>query len=124
MKESLPPPPEAVKKSGYGEMIGATHVQGPGKFAWQNEAVLSLLPVVDSTSGMTEGKPLCIYLILFQVACVPSRKVGKALGIIPVPPILPARIFPSPGQREKLISSANRIFSQLPSLLRGREERG
>jgi len=95
-------------------MIGATHVQGTGKFAWPNEAVLSLLPVVDSISGMTEGKPLWIYIVLFQAAGVPSRKVGKALEIIPVPPVLPARIFPSPGQREKLISSANRIFSQLP----------
>jgi len=103
-----------VKKSGYGERRGAAHVQGTGKFAGQNEAVLSLLAVVDSTSVMPEGQSLCIYLILFQVALVPSRKVGKQLGIIPIPPILPARIFPSPGQREKLISSANRIFSHLP----------
>jgi len=96
--------PEAVKKLGYGERRGASHGQGPEKFACQNEAVLSLLPVVDSTSGMTEGKPLGIYIVLFQVACVPSRKTGKQLGIIPVPPILPARIFPSPGQQEKPIS--------------------
>jgi len=46
---------EAVKKSGYGEMRGTAHVQGAEKFACQNEAVISLLPAVDSTSVMPEG---------------------------------------------------------------------
>ena len=60
-----PPLPEAVKKLGYGERRGASHVQGPEKFACQNEAVLSLLPAVDSTSVRPEGQSLCIYIVLF-----------------------------------------------------------
>jgi hypothetical protein len=36
-----PIPPEGVKRSGFGEMRDAAHVQGPEKFVCQNEAVVS-----------------------------------------------------------------------------------
>jgi hypothetical protein len=51
---------EGVKKLGYEEKRSATHVQGPEKFACQNEAVLSLLPVVDWTAVRPEGKSLLV----------------------------------------------------------------
>ncbi len=60
-----------------------------------------MLPVVDSTSGMTEGKSLGIYLILFQVACVPSRKVGKALRDPSCPADFAGANFPVPLDNEK-----------------------
>jgi len=39
-----------------GKRRSAIHVQEPGKFAGQNEAVLSLLPARDLTSLRPEGK--------------------------------------------------------------------
>jgi len=41
------------------------------------------------------------------------RKAGNPLAIIPIPPILAARIFPPPGQQGKLISLPTWIFSKL-----------
>src|SRR4030043_1983145 len=102
--------PEAVKNLGYGERRGFTHVQGPKKFACQNDAVLSLLPAGESTSVRLEGQSLCFYMVLFQLAGVPSRRAGYPLGIIPVPPILAARIFPTPGQQERVSPSRFEFF--------------
>ena len=85
---TLPLFPEGVKKLGQGERRGFTHVQGPEKFACQNDAVISLLPAGESTSVKPEGQFLCIYMVLFQVAGVPSRRAGYPLRIILVPPIL------------------------------------
>src|SRR4030042_1359618 len=80
--------PEAVKKLGYGERRDFTHVQGPKKFACQNDAVLSLLLTGASTSVRSEGQSICIYMVLLQVAGVSSRKTRYPLMTIPVPPIL------------------------------------
>ncbi|OGQ00523.1 MAG: hypothetical protein A2Z51_00590 [Deltaproteobacteria bacterium RBG_19FT_COMBO_52_11] len=44
-------------------------------------------------------------MILFQVAGVPSRRAGYRLGIIPIPPILAAQIFLTPGQQEGFFPS-------------------
>jgi len=87
-----------------GKRRGAALVQGPEKFACQNEAVLSLLPARCQTSVRPGGQSLGTYLILFRGACVSSRKTGNALRVILVPLILATLIFLSPGQREKLIS--------------------
>jgi hypothetical protein len=56
---------------------------------------------------------------LFQVAGVPSRKAGYPLGIIPVPPILAARIFPTPGQQEGFSPSRFEFFHSFPHQGRG-----
>jgi len=66
--------------------------------------VLSLVAGDEFDFGHARRKIPMYLIVLFQVACVPSRKAGKPLVIIPVPPILAARIFPSPGQQEKPIS--------------------
>src|SRR4030042_703720 len=64
----------------------------------------------------SQSQSLCIYVVFFPFGGVPLRKAGYPLGIIHVPSILAARIFPSPGQREKLISPVSLIFSQLPKI--------
>ena len=117
MREPLksPLPPEDVKKSGFGEMKDAAHVQKPEKFACQNKAVVSSLLAGDSTLAARLGRFVCTYMTLPQVARVPLRKPREpyCAGFL-IPPILAARIFPSPGQREKPISLSTRIFSHLP----------
>ena len=80
-------------------MRGTAHIQGPEKFACQNEVVLSLLTAVNSTSVIREGKSLCIYIVLFQVACVPLRKSRGPFGGRKFPPDFGGANFPAPGQQ-------------------------
>jgi hypothetical protein len=96
-------------------MKKAAHVQGPEKFACQNEAVISSLRAGDSTLAAHLRKFFCTYVTLPQVARVPLRKPSEPYCTdFLIPPILAARIFPSPGQREKPISLSTQIFSHLP----------
>ena len=53
---------------------GFTHVQGPKKFACQNDAVLSLLPEVESTSVRPKGNP---YVFTWFCSKLPASLHGR-----------------------------------------------
>jgi hypothetical protein len=100
-------------------MRGAVHVQGPEKFACQNDAVFSLLPAMNSTLVMREEKSLCIYIVLFQLACVPLRKSRGPFGGRKFPPDFGGANFFAPWTTRKADFAADLKFFNSSSIYRG-----
>jgi hypothetical protein len=94
-------------------MRGAVHVQGPKKFACQNEALFCLLPAGEHALAPPPGKFIFPYQTLSPVPVSPCGSQENSLHRVFVPPILAAQIFPSPGQRRKPIPQSTGIFRHI-----------
>ena len=86
----------------------------------QNDAVLSLLPAMNSTLVMREGKSLCIYIVLFQLACVPLRKSRGPFGGRKFPPDFGGANFFAPWTTRKADFAADLKFFNSSSIYRGK----
>ena len=108
-----------MKKSGHGEGRSTTHVQGPEKFACQNEAVGSSLLAGDSTLAARLGKSL---MYLRDPATGVPRPFAEAKGILLYRFSYPADFgganFPVPWTTGKAAFVIHSNFFT-PSLLKG-----